>query len=194
MKKNKFIVDCAILCALTVVLQLLSTFVTNAFQIPLTLALIPVAIACINYGARCGLIVASALGLTIYIECALGTQVSGNVMFLLDPVRTFVGSTLRVIAAAGCLLLVAFFTKRFEDKKWRTFLLSALMPVFNTGIFIAVFFALFNSLMHQWANEAGITVATFIFLGLVGINFVVELITCTVLCPAIIAALRKIKK
>lgn len=194
MKKNKFIVDCAILCALTVVLQLLSTFVTNAFQFPLTLALIPVAIACINYGARCGLIVASALGLTIYIECALGTQVSGNVMFLLDPVRTFVGSTLRVIAAAGCLLLVAFFTKRFEGKKWRTFLLSALMPVFNTGIFIAAFFALFNSLMHQWANEAGITVATFIFLGLVGINFVVELITCTVLCPAIIAALRKIKK
>lgn len=194
MKKSKFVVDCAILCALTVVLQLLSTFMTNALQLSLTLALIPVAIACIHYGAKCGVIVSAAMGITLYIECVVGTQVGGNVMFMLDPVRTFIGSALRVMAAAGCVLLVAYLTKKYEGKKWRTFMLSALLPFFNTSIFIVAFVTLFNSLLHEWANAAGATAVTYIFLGLVGVNFIVEVITCTVLCPAIIAALQKIKK
>lgn len=194
MKKNKFIVDCAILCVLTVVLQLLSTFMTNAFQLSLTLALIPVAIACIHYGVKCGIIVSAAMGITLFIECAVGFDVGGGIMFALSPVRTFIGSALRVVAAAGGVLLVACLTKKYEGKKWRNFMLSALMPLFNTGIFVILFFSLFNSLMYEWANQAGATVATYIFLGLVGVNFIVELISCTVLCPAIIAALQKMKK
>ncbi len=191
MKKSKFIVDCAVLCALTVVLQILSTLMTNYLQFSLTLALIPVAVACIHYGAKCGVIVSAAMGITLFIECVIGFDVGGGVMFALSPVRTFIGSAVRVILAAGGVLLVGAATAKFKTKKWRSFLLAALLPVFNTGIFLLIFITMFNPLLHEWASGAGATVMSYIFLGLVGVNFIIEVITCVALCPAIVFALQK---
>ena len=194
MKKNKFVVDCAILCSLTVVLQILSTLMTNYLQFSLTLALIPVAIACVHYGAKCGMIVSAAMGITLFIECAVGFDVGGGIMFALSPFKTFIGSALRVFLAACCVILVAALTAKFKEKKWRAVLLSALLPFFNTGLFLVAFVTLFNPLMHEWAAGAGATVISYLFLGLVGVNFIIEVITCTVLCPAIVYALRKFKR
>lgn len=194
MKKSKFIVDCAILCSLTVVLQILSTLMTNYLQFSLTLALIPVAVACIHYGAKCGIIVSAAMGITLFVECAIGFDVGGGIMFALSPVKTFIGSALRVILAAFCIVLVSALTTKFKEKKWRSFLLSALLPVFNTGFFLIAFIALFNPLLHEWASAQSATVVSYIFLGLVGVNFIIEVITCVALCPAIVFALQKNRK
>ncbi len=194
MKKNKFVVDCAILCSLTVVLQILSTLMTNYLQFSLTLALIPVAIACVHYGAKCGMIVSAAMGITLFIECAVGFDVGGGIMFALSPFKTFIGSALRVFLAACCVILVAALTAKFKDKKWRSFLVSALLPVFNTGFFLIAFITLFNPLLHEWASAQSATVVSYIFLGLVGVNFIIEVITCVALCPAIVFALQKNRK
>ena len=58
--KNKRIVDCAILSALAIVLQLVSTLLKQ-FGVSLTLALVPVVIACVTLKWY-GLIVSGALG------------------------------------------------------------------------------------------------------------------------------------
>lgn len=194
MKKNKFVVDCAILCSLTVVLQILSTLMSNYLQFSLTLALIPVAVACIHYGAKCGIIVSAAMGITLFIECVVGFDVGGGIMFALSPVKTFIGSAVRVVLAACGVILAGALTSKFKGKKWRSFLLSALLPVFNTGIFLLAFITMFNPLLHEWASGAGSTVISYIFLGLVGVNFIIEVITCVALCPAIVFALGKNKK
>lgn len=194
MKKNKFVVDCAILCSLTVVLQILSTLMSNYLQFSLTLALIPVAVACIHYGAKCGIIVSAAMGITLFIECVVGFDVGGGVMFALSPVKTFIGSAVRVVLAACGVILAGALTSKFKGKKWRSFLLSALLPVFNTGIFLLAFITMFNPLLHEWASGAGSTVISYIFLGLVGVNFIIEVITCVALCPAIVSALGKNKE
>ncbi|MBE6539574.1 MAG: hypothetical protein E7674_02405 [Ruminococcaceae bacterium] len=193
MKKNKFVVDCAILCSLTVVLQILSTLMSNYLQFSLTLALIPVAVACIHYGAKCGIIVSAAMGITLFIECVVGFDVGGGIMFALSPVKTFIGSAVRVVLAACGVILAGALTSKFKEKKWRSFLLSALLPVFNTGIFLLAFITMFNPLLHEWASGAGSTVISYIFLGLVGVNFIIEVITCVALCPAIVFALGKNK-
>lgn len=194
MKKNKFVVDCAILCSLTVVLQILSTLMSNYLQFSLTLALIPVAVACIHYGAKCGIIVSAAMGITLFIECVVGFDVGGGIMFALSPVKTFIGSAVRVVLAACGVILAGALTSKFKGKKWRSFLLSALLPVFNTGIFLLAFITMFNPLLHEWASGAGSTVISYIFLGLVGVNFIIEVITCVALCPAIVFALQKNRK
>ncbi len=194
MKKNKFVVDCAILCSLTVVLQILSTLMSNYLQFSLTLALIPVAVACIHYGAKCGIIVSAAMGITLFIECVVGFDVGGGIMFALSPVKTFIGSAVRVVLAACGVILAGALTSKFKGKKWRSFLLSALLPVFNTGIFLLAFITMFNPLLHEWASGAGSTVISYIFLGLVGVNFIIEVITCVALCPAIVFALGKNKE
>lgn len=193
MKKNKFVVDCAILCSLTVVLQILSTLMSNYLQFSLTLALVPVAVACIHYGAKCGIIVSAAMGITLFIECVVGFDVGGGIMFALSPVKTFIGSAVRVVLAACGVILAGALTSKFKGKKWRSFLLSALLPVFNTGIFLLAFITMFNPLLHEWASGAGSTVISYIFLGLVGVNFIIEVITCVALCPAIVFALGKNK-
>ena len=193
MKKNKFVVDCAILCSLTIVLQILSTLMSNYLQFSLTLALIPVAVACIHYGAKCGIIVSAAMGITLFIECVVGFDVGGGIMFALSPVKTFIGSAVRVVLAACGVILAGALTSKFKGKKWRSFLLSALLPVFNTGIFLLAFITMFNPLLHEWASGAGSTVISYIFLGLVGVNFIIEVITCVALCPAIVFALGKNK-
>ena len=194
MKKNKFVVDCAILCSLTVVLQILSTLMTNYLQFSLTLALIPVAVACIHYGAKCGIIVSAAMGITLFIECVVGFDMGGGVMFALSPVKTFIGSAVRVVLAACGVILAGALTSKFKGKKWRSFLLSALLPVFNTGIFLLAFITMFNPLLHEWASGAGSTVISYIFLGLVGVNFIIEVVTCVALCPAVVFALQKNRK
>mgnify|MGYP003292329170 CR=1 FL=1 len=110
-------------------------------------------------------------GITLFVECAIGFDVGGGIMFALSPVKTFIGSALRVILAACCVVLVSALTAKFKEKKWRSFLLSALLPVFNTGFFLIAFITLFNSLLHEWASAQSATVVSYIFLGLVGVNF-----------------------
>ncbi len=191
MKKNKYIVNCALLSALAVVLQLLSTLLTNTLQISLTLALIPVAVACVCYGMKCGLIVSAAMGLTLFAECVVGFDRAGGLLFAVNPLLTFVASAGRVVLAAAFVCIIAYETKRFSKTKWRTYLLSAMLPVFNTFIFTVCFITMFNKTLYEWAG--GSNVISYIFAALIGVNFLVEVVTCLVICPPIINALGKQK-
>lgn len=187
--KNKRIVDCAILSALAIVLQLVSTLLKYG-GVSLTLALVPVVIACVTLKWY-GLIVSGALGGTILVQCIVGADIGGNIMFIYNPVFTVIGSVIRLLIAAAVLVLIINATEKFNESKWRSILVSALMPVLNTGIFIIMFVTMFNDLLYE---SAGATDAfTYIIVALVGINFIVELGTCVLICPPILYALQKVK-
>lgn len=187
--KNKRIVDCAILSALAIVLQLVSTLLKQ-FGVSLTLALVPVVIACVTLKWY-GLIVSGALGGTILVQCIVGVDEGGSYMFSYNPVFTVIGSVIRLLIAAAVLVLIINATEKFNESKWRSILVSALMPVLNTGIFIIMFVTMFNDLLYE---SAGATDAfTYIIVALVGINFIVELGTCVLICPPILYALQKVK-
>ncbi len=187
--KNKRIVDCAILSALAIVLQLVSTLLKQ-FGVSLTLALVPVVIACVTLKWY-GLIVSGALGGTILVQCIVGVDEGGSYMFTYNPVFTVIGSVIRLLIAAAVLVLIINATEKFNESKWRSILVSALMPVLNTGIFIIMFVTMFNDLLYE---SAGATDAfTYIIVALVGINFIVELGTCVLICPPILYALQKVK-
>lgn len=187
--KNKRIVDCAILSALAIVLQLVSTLLKYG-GVSLTLALVPVVIACVTLKWY-GLIVSGALGGTILVQCIVGVDEGGSYMFSYNPVFTVIGSVIRLLIAAAVLVLIINATEKFNESKWRSILVSALMPVLNTGIFIIMFVTMFNDLLYE---SAGATDAfTYIIVALVGINFIVELGTCVLICPPILYALQKVK-
>ena len=187
--KNKRIVDCAILSALAIVLQLVSTLLKYG-GVSLTLALVPVVIACVTLKWY-GLIVSGALGGTILVQCIVGVDEGGSYMFSYNPVFTVIGSVIRLLIAAAVLVLIINATEKFNESKWRSILVSALMPVLNTGIFIIMFVTMFNDLLYE---GAGATDAfTYIIVALVGINFIVELGTCVLICPPILYALQKVK-
>lgn len=187
--KNKRIVDCAILSALAIVLQLVSTLLKQV-GVSLTLALVPVMIACVTLKWY-GLIVSGALGGTILVQCIVGADIGGNIMFIYNPVFTVIGSVIRLLIAAAVLVLIINATEKFNESKWRSILVSALMPVLNTGIFVIMFITMFNDLLYEWAGATD--AFTYIIVTLVGINFIVELGTCVLICPPILYALQKVK-
>lgn len=189
--KNKRIVDCAILSALAIVLQLVSTLLKQV-GVSLTLALVPVVIACVTLKWY-GLIVSGALGGTILVQCIVGVDKGGSYMFSYNPVFTVIGSVIRLLIAAAVLVLIINATEKFNESKWRSILVSALMPVLNTGIFVIMFVTMFNDMLYDGAKAFATDAFTYIIVYLVGINFIVELGTCVIICPPILYALQKVK-
>jgi riboflavin transporter FmnP len=64
---------------------------------------------------------------------------------------------------------------------------AAVCPIVNTAVFIIGTYAFFLPTITEWAAAAGFASATaFIFIGMIGLNFIVELILNFVLSPVII--------
>ena len=65
-------------------------------------------------------------------------------------------------------------------------------PVVNTGIFAICMVLFFKDTLTVWANGANL--AYYIIFGLIGINFLIELILNAVLSPVIVTVARAFKK
>ena len=64
---------------------------------------------------------------------------------------------------------------------------SIICPLVNTGIFIVGCYTFFLPTLTEWGMAAGfVSVTAFIFLGMVGLNFLFELGLNVVLSPAIV--------
>jgi uncharacterized membrane protein len=67
------------------------------------------------------------------------------------------------------------------------FAAAAVCPIVNTGIFILGSYMFFFDTVAQWGEAVGFGSTTgYIFLGLVGINFPIELVVNIVLAPVIV--------
>ena len=63
-------------------------------------------------------------------------------------------------------------------------------PVVNTGLFLSALIFLFESTLVEWAGAAGKDVVTYILTGLVGINFIIELVLNLVLSSVIVRLIK----
>jgi len=78
--------------------------------------------------------------------------------------------------------------KGFKGNKTIGTILSAITcPIVNTGIFLICCLIFFMPTITEWANGLGFTsVGAYMIFGLVGANFLFELLTNAILSPAII--------
>ena len=65
-------------------------------------------------------------------------------------------------------------------------------PVVNTGIFLVGCFMFFWPLVSSWAGAG--SAIKYVFVGLIGFNFIIELLMNVVISPAIIRLLNIRKK
>ena len=77
-------VGIAVLAALVVVLQLLSS-VIKIGTVSITLTLIPIVVGAAFYGPGAGAILGTVFGLVVYINSATGADYGGNLVFLANP-------------------------------------------------------------------------------------------------------------
>jgi uncharacterized membrane protein len=171
----------ALLTAMVVVLQLLAIAARPLFPLfTITLVLVPIVIG----AALCGRAAGAWLGLMF----GLAVLASGDAAAFLaiNP-----GGTVLTVLGKGALAgLAAGAIYRFwedENKTLAVVFAAVACPLVNTALFAVGAYAFFLPTISLWAQGAGYENATlFIFFGMIGINFIVELGINVVLCPVII--------
>lgn len=174
----------AILTAIVIVLQFLGSFI-HLGPFSISLVLLPIVIG----AAVCGTAISTWLGFVFGLIVLL----SGDAAAFLAV--NAVGTVITVLvkgAAAGFVAGVVY--KALEKVNRYVAVLAAAIacPVVNTGIFLIACRVFFFATITEWA--AGGNVVAFMFVGLVGLNFLVELAVNVVLSPTVVRLLDIVKK
>lgn len=167
-----------ILMAIVVVLQLMGSFIKfGPFSI--SLVLIPIVVGAALYGPFVGALLGFTFGLVVIISGDAAAFLAVNV------IGTFITVLSKGILCGLCSGLVY---KSFKGNKTIGTILSAITcPIVNTGIFLICCLIFFMPTITEWANGLGFTsVGAYMIFGLVGANFLFELLTNAILSPAII--------
>lgn len=94
-----------------------------------------------------------------------------------------------VLIVVGLALLAFVLIKKPDlDTSAAVFVSAALCPIVNTGIFLLGCRLFFFETIKSWAG--GTNVGTFMIVGLVGLNFILELAINLILSPAIVMLIR----
>ena len=185
-KKTVNMVTMAMLLALVVVLQIFSSsFKIGPFS--LTFVLVPVVIGSIALGYKHGAILGAVFGLIVVVQCAMGLDAGGFILWGINPILTALICIVKGTAAGIVpgLIFQAMTKKRdgANNDALAAILASASAPFVNTGLFLVGLSTCFSSTLVEWAG--GTNVMLYIITGLVGINFILELVINLVLSPVI---------
>ena len=186
LKKTKVLVGMAIFTALVVVLQLLAGSIKIGPFSP-SLVLIPIVIGAATYGAASGAWLGLVFGIVVLIGCITGSDIGGNMMWNFNPFMTAVICLIKG-TAAGYLAGLVFRALEKKNQLVATIAAAVVCPVVNTGLFCLGAVLAFRPLLEAWAD--GASLVSYIFFGLVGLNFLIELGINVVLSPIVVRILK----
>ena len=186
-EKTKKIVGIGIFTAIVVVLQYLGSFIKfGTFSI--SLVLIPIIVGAALYGIGAGAWLGLAFGLAVLISGDAGPFLAVNV----------VGTIITVCVKGALAGLASGAVYKLLEKKnslLATICAGITAPVVNTGIFLVGCTVFFMPTINEWAAAAGMENAgKFMIVGLVGLNFLVELAINLVLSSVIVKLIKIGKK
>lgn len=176
----------AILSALVVVFQVVSTFIKIG-PVSITLTLIPVVLGGCLLGKKWGAILGFLFGVVVTFFVLNGTDVGGYMLFQANPVLTVL-LCLGKGTAAGFVAALIYQLWSKENSTVGVFFAAMVAPVVNTGIFVIAMLLFYSDTLAAWAG--GSNVAMYILTGLAGWNFLVEFAVSAVLAPTVVSVLR----
>lgn len=184
--KTKTIVGVGLLTALVIVLQALAIGIRfGIFNI--TLVLIPIVVGAALYGYWAGAWLGFVFGVVVLMTDA-GAFLAVNIP----------GTIITCILKGACAGLVAgILYKALEQKNaiLAVFVAAVAAPVVNTGLFLIGCRLFFYDTIKGWAEASGFASAgAFMIGGLVGINFLVELVINLALSMTIVRIIEYGKK
>ncbi len=181
--KTRTLTGVALLTAIVVVLQFLGSFIRfGPFSI--SLVLIPIVVGAALYGYWAGAWLGFVFGLVVLLSGDAGPFLAVN------PIGTILTVLIKGAGAGFC----AGLTHRALAKKNE--LLGAVCagvvcPVVNTGLFLIGCLLFFLPTITEWGTAAGFpSVGKYMIFGLVGGNFLIELLINMVLSPVIVRLIK----
>lgn len=176
-----------ILTALVIILQMMGAFVRfGPFQI--ALVLIPIVVGAATCGVGMGTWLGFVFGLVVLINGDAAAFFAINIPGTIITV---------LLKGACCGLAAALVYKLFEKKNTYVAVMAAAIacPIVNTGIFLLGSVVFFLDTLSSWGAAEGYSnTAAYLFFGMVGGNFLVELVVNIVLSPVIVRILKIRKK
>ncbi|MCL2107928.1 MAG: ECF transporter S component [Oscillospiraceae bacterium] len=170
-----------VLTAVVVILQLLAIAMRPLFPLfTISLVLIPITVGAAIIGVKAG----GWLGLVFGAAVLLSGDAAPFLAF--NVPGTIITVLLKGLAAG----LAAGAVYRLLAPKGRTLAAAAagvICPIVNTGVFVLGSYVFFLPLLAEWGEGSGFANSTaYIFFGLVGVNFLVELGLNLVMIPVIV--------
>ncbi|MBQ4090751.1 MAG: ECF transporter S component [Clostridia bacterium] len=204
-QKTLKIVQLALLTALIVVLQWFGSFLTGITGLPMSLVLIPIVIGAFLLGPKEGAFLGIMFGIMTIVMGFTGMDAFTAILFnnfgIWKCIATIAICLVKAgLAGFGAGLVYKLLNKAFKGKYivLSTVLASVTAPIINTGIFVLGMLLFFFNDMGAIQNALGITETAsavyFIFIGLAGINFVVEFLINLVVSPAIVRIVAVVSK
>ena len=187
---TKNVVYLSILTALIVVLNLLSTVFKVITNVNLTL--IPIVLGALILGVRGGLILGIISGLMTFVFGVTGVDPFTNFLFSQHPILTFLTCTVK-ITAAGVLGGLVYKVLQNKNKHLATFVLSTVVPIVNTGIFILGALTMYDT-FSVLATGEGVGVMYYLIIVCAGLNFLIELAINLLVAPAIYTVVGVLEK
>ena len=177
------IIGMALFMAIIFVLQYLGSFIRfGPFSI--SLVLVPIVVGAALFGPICGSVLGFWFGLMVFVNG------DANLFFGINPIGTIITVLLKGSLAGFAAGLV--FKALEKVNIWVAVVCAAVVcPVVNTGVFLLGCLLFFLPTVSGWAEAAGFeNVGAYMILGLVGLNFVVEMLINIVLSPVILRLIK----
>ena len=194
MKRNKFfsarnITFLAVLVALVVILQLWgSTIPIGVAGLNLSFVLVPVTLGAILLGPVAGIILGFVFGFVVLMTGVTGANFFTAYVLNDSPFFTTLTVLLKGMVAGGVAGLLYNIIKK-KNKYVAVFVAAAIVPILNTGIFILGALCMSGSLKTFVSNYMpefnGRNIMYIIIVGLVTINFFIELAINLICAPAL---------
>ena len=185
--KTKNMVGIGLFTAIVMVLQFLGGGIKfGVFSI--SLVLLPIVVGAALYGWKAGACLGFAFGMAVLL--------SGDAAacMVVDPLATVL---VVLVKGAACGFFAGLVYRLFEKlhKVVAVFAAAIICPVVNTGVFLLGCKLFFLDTVAGWGAALGYeNAAAYMFLGLAGVNFLIELAVNIVLAPVIVRLIKLGKK
>lgn len=183
--KTLRMVQIALLMALEVVLTLLYIPVGT---INLNFGLVPIVIAAIFLGPIAGALIGCVSGVVTAIQVVTVPSFFYTFLVTVNPVAACGISVLKTTLAGLVVGVVYKLLAKACKMDVISYLVSAaLCPVVNSGVFALGMFAFFGDalLADATLSMLGSGLIAIVFIGLIGVNFIVEFVVTTLISPAL---------
>ena len=182
MKKDRIIrlTTLAILTALVIVLQTVASGIRIG-PIPISLTLVPIVVGAVLLGPAAGAGLGAVFGLITIIAGISGADEFTNILWAASPFGLIVVAMGKAVL---CGLVAGLIAKTLAKRETLGCILAALSaPVVNTGVFAIGMLTFFRPVLQDFAN--GSNAVYYLFIVMVGVNFLVEFSVNAVLSAAI---------
>lgn len=180
--KYRTLAGLALFTPIVVLLQVIGSFIKfGPFSI--SLVLIPIVVGAAVFGPKAGAYLGGVFGVVVLIACITGADLGGAILWNASPFLTALICLAKGIMA-GLAAGAVYTALSKKNQIVGTIVAAVVCPVVNTGIFSLGMIFFFYGILVEWAG--GSSVLYYIIFGMVGLNFILEMLVNIVISPVIV--------